>query len=113
MKLGRFSVSLSVADLQRSMAFYRMLGFEQVFGEPKDNWVILQNGEAKIGLFHGMFEGNLLTFNPQDARVIQDAIRAAGFGPAIEKEAEPGEGQAHLMVKDPDGNRILIDQHVE
>jgi hypothetical protein len=95
------------------MAFYKMLGFEQVFGEPKDNWVILQNGEAKIGLFHGMFEGNLLTFNPKDARVIQDAIRNAGFAASIEKEAEPGEGQAHLMLKDPDGNRILIDQHVE
>lgn len=109
MELGRFSVSLTVKDLQRSMKFYEALGFEQVFGEPKDNWVILANGEAKIGLFHGMFEANLMTFNPADARAIQAAIKTAGY--EIEKEAEPGEGPAHLTLLDPDGNRILIDQH--
>lgn len=110
MELGRFSVSLKVVDLQRSMAFYKMLGFEQVFGEPKDNWVILASGEAKIGLFQGMLESNLLTFNPVDARGIQAAIQKAGY--PIEKEAEAGEGPAHLVLKDPDGNTILIDQHV-
>ncbi|MEQ1508131.1 MAG: VOC family protein [Myxococcota bacterium] len=109
MELGRFSVSLTVKDLARSMAFYQALGFVQVFGDPTKRWVILANGEAKIGLFQGMFESNLLTFNPPDARAIQAAIRAAGY--PIDKEAEPGEGPAHLVLKDPDGNAILIDQH--
>jgi catechol 2,3-dioxygenase-like lactoylglutathione lyase family enzyme len=109
MELGRFSVSLNVKDLRRSMAFYEMLGFAQVFGEPEDNWVILASGEAKIGLFQGMLESNYLTFNPIDARAIQAVIQEAGY--PIEKEAEPGDGPAHLMLKDPDGNTILIDQH--
>ena len=110
MNLGRFSVSLTVKDLQRSMEFYKMLGFEQVFGEPKDNWVILQSGEAKIGLFHGMFPTNLMTFNPTDARAIQAVIEKAGY--PLEEKAKPGEGPTHLSLKDPDGNVILFDQHV-
>lgn len=109
MELGRFSVSLNVKDIERSMAFYKTLGFAQVAGEPAHNWVILANGEAKIGLFQGMFESNLLTFNPPDARAIEAVIRSAGY--PIDKATEPGDGPAHLVLKDPDGNVMLIDQH--
>ncbi|MHC4959742.1 MAG: VOC family protein [Planctomycetota bacterium] len=110
MELGQFSVSLSVKDLRKSMTFYKALGFTQCFGEPAQNWVILKNGEAHIGLFQGMFEENLLTFNPTDARAIQAVIKEAGY--EIEKEAEDGEGPAHFAMRDPDGNSILVDQHV-
>ena len=109
MDLGQFSVSLSVKDLQKSMTFYKMLGFEQVAGEPEQNWIILKNGDAHVGLFHGMFEENMMTFNPKDARTIQGSVKEAGY--ALEKEAEDGEGPAHFVMKDPDGNRILVDQH--
>lgn len=109
MELGRFSVSLTVKDLATSHAFYKMLGFEQVAGEPEQNWIILQNGDAKIGLFQGMFEENLMTFNPTDARSIQAAIKKAGY--ALKTEAEPGDGPAHFVIEDPDGNTILVDQH--
>ncbi len=109
MELGTFSVSLAVKDLQKSMTFYKVLGFEPIFGEPKENWVILQNGGANIGLFQGMFEENLLTFNPTDARGIQAAVKAAGY--AIERETESDDGPAHFVMKDPDGNTILVDQH--
>lgn len=109
MDLGRFSVSLTVADLPRTRAFYEALGFEQVAGEPEKNWIILQSGEAKIGLFQGMFEENLMTFNPKDARAIQKAVVEAGY--PLMAEAPAGEGPTHFMVKDPDGNIILFDQH--
>ncbi len=93
------------------MAFYQTLGFKQVHGVKEENWVILQSGEAKIGLFKGMFEENLMTFNPEDARSIQKVLQKADY--ALEKEAEEGEGQTHFIVKDPDGNTILFDQYVE
>lgn len=109
MELGRFSVSLSVKDLAASRAFYEMLGFEQVAGEPAQNWIILQNGEAKVGLFQGMFEGNMLTFNPTDARAIQATIKQTGY--PLVSEADAGEGPAHFTIKDPDGNMLLVDQH--
>ena len=109
MELGRFSVSLSVKDLATSRAFYEALGFAQVFGEPEKGWIILQNGEAKIGLFHGMFEGNLMTFNPTDARAIEAAMREKGYAP--EKPTEGDEGPCHFLLKDPDGNVVLVDQH--
>lgn len=109
MDLGRFSVSLAVEDLARSRAFYEALGFEQVAGVPEQNWIILQNGDAKIGLFQGMFEENILTFNPSDARAIQKVVTAAGY--ALEKATEDGEGPTHFVLKDPDGNVILVDQH--
>jgi len=109
MELGRFSVSLTVADLPTSRAFYETLGFKQVAGEPEHNWIILQNGDAKIGLFQGMFEHNILTFNPSDARAIEQAIVDAGY--SVDKSADPGEGPTHVALKDPDGNHILIDQH--
>lgn len=109
MELGRFSVSLSVADLATSRRFYEALGFAQVAGEADQGWIILQNGEAKIGLFHGMFEGNLMTFNPTDARAIEAAMKEKGYEPVA--PAEAGEGPCHFMLKDPDGNLVLVDQH--
>jgi catechol 2,3-dioxygenase-like lactoylglutathione lyase family enzyme len=110
-ELGKFSISLAVADLDKALAFYKTLGFEPFAGEAKDGWLILREpGEkAFIGLFCGMFEDNLLTFNPPDARAVQAVIEGAGY--PIVKKAEPGEGPAHLVVEDPDGNTILIDQH--
>ena len=109
MNLGQFSVSLNVADMDKSLAFYKALGFEQIAGEYEQNWVILANGGAVIGLFHGMFENNLMTFNPEDARGIQASLIEQGI--EIDVKAEPGEGPAHFMVQDPDGNTILVDQH--
>ena len=109
MDLGNFSLSLTVKDMEASLGFYRTLGFEQIAGELAQNWVILKNGDAKIGLFAGMFDENLITVNPPDARGIQRVLQEAGY--AVEKEAEPGEGPAHFLVRDPDGNPILVDQH--
>lgn len=123
MQLGAFSVSLSVADLAVSRAFYEKLGFEQAGGDPEQNWLILRNGTTTIGLFQGMFEGNLLTFNPgwsplaeplddfEDVRSIQKQLKAEGLALLSEAE-EAGSGPASLMLSDPDGNVILLDQHV-
>jgi catechol 2,3-dioxygenase-like lactoylglutathione lyase family enzyme len=108
-ELGHFSISLAVKDLERSHAFYKTLGFRRIDGDPAQNWLILKNGDAKIGLFAGMFEGNLVTFNPPDARSVQALVTAAGY--ALEKPTEAGEGPTHFVVRDPDGNTILVDQH--
>lgn len=124
LELGAFSVSLSVADLARSRAFYESLGFEVVGGDADENWLILKNGRTTIGLFHGMFEGNLLTFNPgltdrmerleayRDVREIQAALEGAGI--ELQTRVEPGDdqGAASITLVDPDGNAILIDQFV-
>lgn len=122
MELGNFSVSLSVADLERSMEFYRKLGFDLFGGDVEDNWVVMRNGAATIGLFQGMFDGNILTFNPgwdrdaqplpefSDVRQIQDALDEMGI--EVIQRAEPGEGPGFLSLTDPDGNAILIDQHL-
>ncbi len=109
MDLGNFSISLTVKDLDASLAFYKTFGFEQIGGDREQNWIILRNGEAKIGLFHGMFDDNIVTFNPPDARAVQAVVKAAGYTP--EREAEPGEGPTHFVIKDPDGNLVLVDQH--
>jgi len=122
-ELGAFSVSLAVADIGVSHAFYEKLGFSRFAGDPAENWLIMKNGDHVIGLFSGMFERNILTFNPgwdQDAREleaftdireIQRELRARGL--AIETEVDEAQtGPASLMVVDPDGNPILIDQHV-
>jgi lactoylglutathione lyase len=123
MKLGAFSVSLSVKDLQASRAFYAGLGFEAVGGDATQNWLILRNAnDVTIGLFQGMFEGNLLTFNPgwgprcenvdpfDDVREIQRRLEAQGL--TLTSRADPAtSGPASLMLADPDGNVILIDQH--
>lgn len=122
-ELGAFSVSLAVKDLKASRAFYEKLGFRSVMGEPKQNWLILRNGTTTIGLFQGMFERNVLTFNPgwsweakpldkfQDVRDIQKALKASGVALKLEAD-EASKGPASLMLTDPDGNPILLDQHV-
>ena len=121
--LGTFSISLAVKDLAASRAFYEKLRFEQVIGDQTQNWLILRNGETTVGLFQGMFERNMLTFNPgwnsqaeplkefQDIRGIQRSLKASGL--ALTSEAdESTTGPASLTLIDPDGNPILIDQHV-
>jgi len=122
MELGAFSVSLTVADLQASKSFYEKLGFSEFAGEAADNWLIMKNGDAVIGLFQGMFERNMLTFNPgwagdatpldtfTDIRELQRELKAAGLELVSEAD-ETTSGPASLMVIDPDGNPILLDQH--
>jgi lactoylglutathione lyase len=107
--LGTFSVSLAVKDLAAARAFYEALDFRVIAGNPEENWLILENGGSKIGLFHGMFDENILTFNPQDARAIQRTLRERGITPVTTAD-ETADGPAHLVLKDPDGNAILIDQ---
>ena len=123
MKLGAFSVSLSVKDLETSKKFYEALGFTAFGGDLKMNYLIMKNGSTLIGLFQGMFEGNILTFNPgwdenattlqqfDDIRVIQRKLKAGGM--KLETEAdEKTKGPASITIKDPDGNAILLDQHL-
>lgn len=120
LELGAFSVSLSVADLASSRAFYEKLGFEVTGGAVEHNYLILKNGETTIGLFHGMFEGNILTFNPgltnrmerlesyADVRTIQTALEDQGVELLTRAEGEGG--PASITLSDPDGNAVLIDQ---
>ncbi|HRE28977.1 MAG TPA: hypothetical protein PK954_20205 [Anaerolineales bacterium] len=110
MDLGIFSVSLAVKDLKTARVFYEALGFEAFAGDEAQNYLILRNGDAKIGLFQGMFENNILTFNPTDVRAIQKALKAKGIALALEAD-ESATGPAHIVLNDPDGNAILIDQH--
>lgn len=122
MNLGAFSVSLAVHDLEASRRFYEGLGFENAGGNPDEGWLMLRNGEHVLGLFQGMFERNLLTFNPgwdqqgreteafTDVRDIQRALRARGIEPVVTADQD-GTGPAAIMVVDPDGNQVLIDQH--
>lgn len=122
MKLGAFSISLNVKDLQASKLFYENLGFHVLAGDPAMNYLILKNGNALIGLFHGMFENNILTFNPgwdenggnvdpfDDVREIQEHLKARGIRLDSEAAADTS-GPASIMLTDPDGNVIYIDQH--
>ncbi len=123
MELGAFSVSLNVKDLESSQSFYEKLGFQVFGGDATQNWLILKNGDHVIGLFQGMFEKNILTFNPgwdknankldsfTDVRDLQREFKAQGLN--IENEADENTtGPASFIVIDPDGNPILIDQHV-
>lgn len=123
MKLGAFSISLTVKDIHASKSFYEKLGFEMMGGDITHNWLILKNGDTIIGLFQGMFPKNMLTFNPgwdgnaqqldsfADIRDIQRSLKANDI--KLETEAdESTSGPASLIVVDPDGNPILIDQHV-
>ncbi len=122
MKLGAFSASLSVKDIKASKAFYEKLGFNDLGGVPDANWVIMKNGDTVIGLFQGMFDGNMMTFNPgwdqaaqpldefDDIRDIQKYLKMSGVGLDMEAD-EATTGPASMMLKDPDGNVILIDQH--
>ena len=120
LELGAFSVSLSVADLDSSRAFYEKLGFEVTGGATEHDYLILKNGETTIGLFHGMFEGNILTFNPgltnrmeklesyTDVRTIQASLEDGGV--VLQARAEGEAGPASITLSDPDGNAVLIDQ---
>ena len=123
MELGAFSVSLAVKDLEASRSFYENFGFEVVGGDASQNWLILRNGDHTIGLFHGMFDQNILTFNPgwdkfaqplesfTDVRELQRQLKANGV--VLQTEAdENGTGPASFVAIDPDGNPILVDQHV-
>ena len=123
MNLGAFSVSLAVKNLEASRSFYEKLGFQVFAGDASQNWLILKNGDHAIGLFQGMFEKNILTFNPgwdsnaqkldvfSDVRDLQRQLKAKGV--ALQTEAdETSTGPASFMIVDPDGNPILIDQHV-
>ena len=122
MELGAFSISLAVKDLAASRAFYEKLGFSVSAGDPAQNWLILRNGDAVVGIFQGLFERNLLTFNPGwdnqaaklpafvDVREIQRRLQEAGITPVV--AADPAStGPAHCIVTDPDGNTIMFDQH--
>ena len=123
MKLGTFSLSLAVKDIAASRAFYEKLGFAVVGGAQEQNWLILRSGDTTLGLFQGMFDKNCLTFNPgwnaqgetlerfDDVRAIQQHLKAQGV-PLIEEVEADSAGPAHLTLVDPDGNPILIDQHV-
>ena len=122
MDLGAFSISLAVKDLATSQAFYEKLGFSIMAGDASQNYLILKNGTHVIGLFQGMFEDNIMTFNPgwdqsaqntdtfTDVREIQRQLKNAGIDLALEAD-EATEGPASVMLTDPDGNTILIDQH--
>jgi lactoylglutathione lyase len=122
MKLGAFSVSLSVKDIHASKAFYENLGFSDLGGDISQNWLIMKNENCIIGLFQGMFEKNILTFNPgwdenarnldsfTDVREIQRHLKERGIQLQTEAD-ESSEGPAHVTLEDPDGNQILVDQH--
>lgn len=123
MKLGAFSISLSVKDLETSATFYKSLGFSVFAGDASKNYLIMKNESTLIGLFQGMFQGNILTFNPgwdanaqlvenyPDVRAIQQQLKDQNI--KLDTEADSStSGPASFMLKDPDGNVILIDQHV-
>jgi lactoylglutathione lyase len=112
MDLGIFSVSLTVKDIAASRAFYEKLGFEVIDGNQEQLWLILRNGKINIGLFQGMFDRNMLTFNPVDVRAIQKHLKAQGVKLDVEAD-ENTTGPAHATLQDPDGNPILFDQHEE
>lgn len=97
-------------DIQASSAFYQKLGFEIYDDHADQKWMILRNGDAVIGLFQGMFEGNILTFNPEDVRSIQRILKEKGLQLTVEAD-ESTSGPAYVQLVDPDGNAILIDQH--
>ena len=123
MDLGNFSISLAVKDIKASLAFYEKLGFTVFCGDVTQNWLILKNRDTVVGLFQGMFEQNILTFNPgwdanaqkldsfTDVRELQRQLKSLGV-PIIKEADESSVGPASFVVADPDGNTILIDQHV-
>ena len=123
MQLGAFSVSLAVKELSRSQAFYEKLGFTPFAGDG-ESWQMLRNGDTVLGLFQGMFEKNILTFNPgwnqaaepqarfADVRELRRQAEARGLTPQAAESTESEAGPASFVLEDPDGNPILIDQHV-
>ncbi len=122
MKLGAFSISLAVKNINISKEFYEKLGFTKFAGNEDQKWLILKNGDTVIGLFEGMFDRNIITFNPgwdqnaqnteefDDVRSIQKSLKGAGVKLTAECD-ESTSGPAHITLSDPDGNSILIDQH--
>jgi catechol 2,3-dioxygenase-like lactoylglutathione lyase family enzyme len=122
MELGAFSVSLAVKDIAKSKAFYETLGFQAIGGDIEQNWLMMRNGDNVLGLFQGMFESNILTFNPgwdqhcnnldsfTDVRAIQQRLKDQGVELSSEAD-DSSTGPASLMLSDPDGNQIMIDQH--
>jgi lactoylglutathione lyase len=123
MQLGNFSISLAVKDIEASKKFYEKLRFTVFGGDQSQNWLILKNGDTNIGLFQGMFENNILTFNPgwnseaqplgefTDVRELQRQLKANGVEIMAEAD-ESTTGPGSFMIADPDGNTILVDQHV-
>lgn len=123
MELGAFSVSLAVKDIAASRSFYEKLGFSAIMGEEAQNWLIMKSGDHVIGLFQGMFDKNILTFNPgwnadseqlpdfTDIRKIQQSLKSVGIEVGTEVDPQSS-GPANFSVTDPDGNVILFDQHV-
>jgi predicted lactoylglutathione lyase len=123
MELGNFSVSLAVKDIEASKRFYEKLGFKVFAGDQSQSWLIMKNGDHNIGLFQGMFDKNILTFNPgwssdaqqlkefTDVRELQRQLKASGVNMITEVD-ESSTGPAGFMIADPDGNTILVDQHV-
>ena len=123
MELGAFSVSLTVQDIEASKTFYEKLGFQAFGGDITQNWLILRNGDCIIGIFQGMFEKNILTFNPgwdknankldsfTDVRQLQQALKAQGVE-FVNEADENTAGPAFFIVTDPDSNPIMMDQHV-
>jgi lactoylglutathione lyase len=123
MQLGAFSISLAVKDLEASRKFYEKFGFQSFAGDASQNWLILKNGDCVVGLFQGMFDKNILTFNPgwdqnaqkiasfTDVRELQRRLKAQGV--ALQQDAdESTTGPASFIAVDPDGNPVLVDQHV-
>lgn len=123
MELGNFSISLAVKDIAASKLFYKYLGFTVFMGDQSQNWLIMKNGDHNIGLFQGLFDKNILTFNPgwngdaqplkefADVRELQRQLKASGVN-MITYVDESSTGPASFMIADPDGNTILVDQHV-
>lgn len=121
MKLGAFSISLAVSDIKKSFQFYQALGFEVFGGDINQKWLILQNDTTVIGLFEGMFEQNIMTFNPgwdsnakpvdpfDDVRKIEQTLLKEGI--ALTRKTEKPDGPEHIVLTDPDGNVIMLDQH--
>ncbi|WP_066298586.1 VOC family protein [Bacillus sp. FJAT-29937] len=122
MSIGAFSISLTVKDIHASKTFYEKLGFNAFGGNIDQNWLIMKNEDCIIGLFQGMFEKNILTFNPgwdenaeevnpfKDVRVLQEELKEKGINFIQEANLET-EGPSSFMIEDPDGNLILVDQH--
>jgi len=111
--LGKFSISLAVADIEKSFAFYQKLGFEKLegAGSLESKWIIMVNGNSKIGLFQEMFPSNTITFNPKNGRKIKAHLQAEGISTNFESGFDKTEGPCTMALTDPDGNPILIDQH--
>ena len=121
MKLGAFSISLTVKDIHKSLAFYKRLGFKEFGGDVSQNWVILKNETTMIGLFQDMLPSNILTFNPgwnhnaeniepfDDVRTIEKTLLDAGI--TLSRQTEQPEGPEYITLEDPDGNQIMFDQH--